>query len=1769
MDSQTLYIKLIYVHLFMFKSLLRTLPLMSGNVTLVCEVNTLHSESDSVWSAYIRSASMQPVQNSLFDKRINVNLVDGSWAYDVCKYYKQHADTFYNTNYNFIQDDYQKAELEKYDADTSGRNRDYEFGCKRTSYSNTGYSYNFYAPIWMSSTDDLPDYFEILIAYENGEQHKLKIYIGQDSDTNYLRHYLYKYCSSIDNNVACFVPNINKMVYYGIDASHGGLVGIEDSHMFQYIYNQTTVDKFDYEMTKGFKNNNLIVKQILPLSFSFNIFDMMSDFEKKYAISHKVKITGRYVKDGTPCDFYDFDIDYTEKPIYEYSNSDDNYSQLIWKKRTTSTGDIYNILYNSDKYCLYESLNPEYYYANKMTPTFCGWKLALSSDSMPYITNANILYTNGQSMTYGQYPINALSIDASKYATFSNGQLLTYGYAHKDDSYSVWMDESQTMYGDDYRQIKLEYLSNWYTLVNQYKSNGINNVLASGEYWTPVENNHAYYNGVLYSFNNIDNFDGVEEFGVFLMPTLTFKESTKDANDISNKILFEKSATGKISSNISSIIEGNDTSSTGLSLDGDTKSLISFDNQASNNEYDFSNVILGDKAESLTLDQISSTIYTETTDVDDCHTYVKFDTIDQAFKSIGIDIEYDNYFKNDSKKTYSGCMERFKVCLFEKDNIHSPYNLSLDMQLEDFDNTIFISSDLQTYKSRYYLSTTVVGQLVDYFNQFVTTEIDYDELINSIDEKWLLVIDPSLEFLSNPTTLFYNKNIIDSSKQLLRWPYTCLDLLVNESPNIFTYGYVERITKASSPYFDTEKTIDDVHYTSKLWVDANGVADIEGVLNKDDADKYKEYLLDSYKVDPKADKDVGKYASYYMPFDFANPVSLVEIETIEQLVFEVSEGYPITYASYCKEDKCLKFYRYDINEKYKTSYIKAYIQSYTSIEEIINADSISHIFVDSNSVYLLYANPIIMLCIDDNQVLECLSNNDYNTLSTLLSNYNEKTKFDVKYDDLIRFANGLSLSQDEILQNLYNSIAIYKLGFNEVVFDNIQNTTDKKALFGINTNDIDDTIVLDLYVVKQLLPFTGQMLSHINDYGFQYYIYRDMADEEKIVNSEYIAKADADNVDFFSSQYIGGSLHIVKLLENVNNEFVYNDVDGDNFNNMVNTLSSISVENIISSGVLSGYVCLEYNRDKQSYITEVSSYADDNTSISNLVKLVAKYVYKCIQDNDDYISLALSFINMMLDANDFDEYKDPAKRLLELLYANDDEDGLAEMVAESDISSYIDEINEYISNYIEDTTNIFSDLSSWSTLTLANLLLVGDSTSRRTTLDQRWKTFISYNQDIRLKVLVRNLLRMFKVFETSYDNDINVLELDAKTIRSTSGYEKYISLLANVIFNSQKDEDDVCDVFDLLFNSVTLANEKIMQTFTNITNWLLANTDLSLYTGISGSSISMSSFDSDLITTDITSKVDPALHIITVQDDEGNLMKKACYLISIDVNNSTSYDLPDGLSNIFIKVNDVDILDEDGKSQFIDKVFNELVPLMNENVFTKYTNMVTTVVKPTQVSQKLSFNANQTLTVSYYNEYDGDHTINMSKYYEYQLSPISTKDKYADISFNRYFDYVTPLLIKGTEFKHRWNKIYKDTNIIYDKYNIFSTTENIYDYPGIFFANYKDNADNVSQVDVDVRFPYEWKYFNDNSLYILEDKFEYTLYGLVDYDTLLDKETSEITLEVFKKYLNKKHYKDTSDDNEILFLYNQYEKSYKSENVRLDFQGDKKLYKLKYIFTLK
>ena len=394
----------------MFRPLLRTLPSLSGNVKLVCDVNINKEDNkdNKDFAGSVKSACLLPISTGVFKKYIPVNLLSSTYDYDLKQFYNIYSDIFYKSQYRF-----NKSEIEILDKanPVNERDKDFEYGCNRSNYKYGQYQYEFFAPVYIDNINDLPDVFRIqcILEFENYKIEKnIDIKISDKNlyeSTNYLYNYLYKYISSIDNKVIKLdydeSTRVTTSIYWGIDVLHGGQASSEDIQVSELFNSQCTLQNFDNVINGGFKRNNLVMRQVIPFCFRFNLADVMSEQELATVELCWLDISGKWIKNSTDyiesssfsSDLWDFDINYDE--LYNKINIYDEYNCNIKKEYNKE----YNIMDRS-----FPGLNDtnfiKYQFVNRISPNINRWMLSISDDNDPYIINNSQLYSLSQNSSY-------------------------------------------------------------------------------------------------------------------------------------------------------------------------------------------------------------------------------------------------------------------------------------------------------------------------------------------------------------------------------------------------------------------------------------------------------------------------------------------------------------------------------------------------------------------------------------------------------------------------------------------------------------------------------------------------------------------------------------------------------------------------------------------------------------------------------------------------------------------------------------------------------------------------------------------------------------------------------------------------------------------------------------------------------------------------------------------------------------------------------------------------------------------------------------------------------------------------------------------------------------------------------------------------------------------------------------------------------------------------------------------------------------------------
>ena len=307
-----------------------------------------------------------------------------------------------------------------------------------------------------------------------------------------------------------------------------------------------------------------------------------------------------------------------------------------------------------------------------------------------------------------------------------------------------------------------------------------------------------------------------------------------------------------------------------------------------------------------------------------------------------------------------------------------------------------------------------------------------------------------------------------------------------------------------------------------------------------------------------------------------------------------------------------------------------------------------------------------------------------------------------------------------------------------------------------------------------------------------------------------------------------------------------------------------------------------------------------------------------------------------------------------------------------------------------------------------------------------------------------------------------------------------------------------------------------------------------------------------------------------------NDKKYAFYYINIDVDNTNnSFNVLDefNLNIQFDSIDNIKITD-DRFNSFFTKIFYLLEPFLKINIFNEFAKNINTIIYPYEAELNIEYMSSllndDSIKLRYKLMADGGNLYNN----------IVKMSKSKKIKLLRYFNYITPLLLKTNVIMDNWELqfINNDNSDIYTKkYNIFNKENiNIYKYNGIkYYKGKYSKAKESFMLNGNIETPtilnqYEYKHFNDNVLYnlpeeiVIDDKKVYTYNDLVKY-----KENDNEILEE-KKNILLKYFNDLGLDynNIILFLFNKYDSNMTIEPIKLRANKNEKLYKVSYKFKL-
>lgn len=516
----------------MIKPLLRVIPSYSGNVKISCKLadytykySTESNQITTDWyECNVRGATLEALNPSYTKKKISCGMLSSSYEYDLKKFYEHHKDTFFNSNF-----DYSKYIINKIDKSTPNltRNVYVEMGVDRHYLTKDGYTLEFFAPIWIDDVSSLADSFNIYITIES-QSHTIKkaitINLNETTKKNYLPLYLNKYLKNVGKECIKLSSTYKNCVVYGIDLLKGGMTYATNNNLATIYEDQQTNNNFDCYITSSFQNKKIAMAQVLPLSFAFDLDDMLSDKEKSLCRNCKVTISGRYIKNNNPIQFYDFSADYIKYTEQVLKCND--LGSLVW-----TSGNVSNFMVDTFP-SLEEANILDYQFSNKITKMYSRWKMEQSDDTHPYVMNLDYAFNRNQEnpYIYGLFPSVSSKLNglATQYADDYSKYNYSFIFPLGDDNTNYEGDSLYNGIQEKYKECLNKYQYNWFDILTDDKD-------FIDLDWADITLNNAYYKGILYDISKIydkisSDKERLDKFCIFIDPTISIinKEASKD-----------------------------------------------------------------------------------------------------------------------------------------------------------------------------------------------------------------------------------------------------------------------------------------------------------------------------------------------------------------------------------------------------------------------------------------------------------------------------------------------------------------------------------------------------------------------------------------------------------------------------------------------------------------------------------------------------------------------------------------------------------------------------------------------------------------------------------------------------------------------------------------------------------------------------------------------------------------------------------------------------------------------------------------------------------------------------------------------------------------------------------------------------------------------------------------------------------------------------------------------------------------------------------------
>lgn len=1804
----------------MIKPLLRTMPTMSGNVKLACTLLDYNKISNDTYETNIRGAHLYPISSQLFQKSINVSLLNSSWEYDINKFYNAYSDEFYNTIF-----DINRIEMPLLDKTSVlyPRNTDFEYGVKRISYKKSGCQYACFAPIYIDNVNDIPNKFVLDVHFQSDNKSTVKhivVNIGSNKESkyNYIYKYLSKYLSKIDDDVA-YMDNVGKTVtYYGIDVVNGGFTKKIDSSVSSLFNIQMPIQMFDETLTIGFSRNRLAIRQIIPLCFYFNLSDILNQHESNIFEFNNVTFSGAYYdKNDKILDWYDFDWDY------------DNYKSdiLVMNSLTGALvqrpGYVDNIVNNSFP-SFNEKYITKYQFSNKLDATFGRWKLKYSDDSYPYITNMSWSFSNNQNSNFKYREFPAAYLNQSGFATINryNKYNLSFPYGSGKKEY----DRINPRSAKKYKAIMDNYCVNWFDTVNDNVFDG--NILDINKVeWYDVNKGYSFVNSVLYNLNviydriqNIKEEDKIDKFAVLLYPNTS---SIKSEEEIKKNIKFVKYNITR--SHISSVSGANCNFDAIPFNDGQTKNYGIYD------------IFKEDKKDSIEIDNTFETIGTLSEYLEKIESLP--DDIYINAKDAGID--YYKLNKVFQKKLYKfGSNNEYSLDSFvviknddtiteiqnKKKDFYKLIDVTIGINNDKVIDTDIIKEDGKTLDLKPIELDRIKEILVQIFKDFNTKYISYgiieDIVIFYIKVKeaiWLQYYKDHFDYISSK----------ENDNEELKYKYT---------PKLF-YEYAGKKLYEFIPLYISYmyQTTGDNNFTINVNSDNKNVCYYDSSAGNNTPNFLGKDIENN--TNPLSQQDlIGKPYGYMLFNDYGGGenqfIDAIYYKNLDKINMRIVEQFCLTYPG-----------NYNINDLFKTK--SATYKLYLGIDALYEyiklklSDDIFN-FIQENTDEMFIYSP----------KLQYLNNNIFGEYITKYNEYDDAIEDKMYADSLDNTDNNVIFVHPYNFKYLKGKIEDTlglnldsKILYTAEKYGKVLNVKHFKTLYSLKTDDIwcpeGKTVTKDrFYEQRKVVEYSEDTETGKGTISVKYkYSKIDLSDHKKYVNLIMSLEYDPiRDMFYYNNESV---IKDNRLYFNIVEKLDYIKVDQD-----IWEYSNISKDVINKDEYKDMYKDLFVYRpiSNLEYDEKYSNskvYNSKDISILNNKEFTYRIYPELIIDSFKQIND--ESYNLYLEYNDTDSKQTHIKHIGEFGYKenvkfnpvvieiiNDiTNNSKIEVVFESvdSFKVFKNENNELSINFTNNNPFNIKIINNIKSLGIYNIIseFIGDinfhlnwngSNEQNITLEYGNQNTEEFNKDDKNITVKENIYgsslngkndnNMFDFSVYSDNASLRNIKLDftikfVNTLNNTNNDDKLEnkdtnSLLYpcfNDIYVQEREDTLFFDNYSLnniqAVEVINSNNENIgtLYRYNSLNNTLFINVskdelikagskynDIKLYSKITASS---SLEFLHLENSDPLNKLYNKYNINVITGEDGT--RYGFYLMNcilsntvetfnirgyLDTNKTLNSDTDiDQISNIkyITYIDDVDITAKENKT-YVQDIFKQLCPFL-------YVNMVNIFSRIDTIISPAPFNLLTTYSTTLLD------TTNQSKerVLQYNKQTILSSKKQV---LQRYTNAIVPYIKPTIQINNLYYKKYKDTSaslidtgkfmsigdatITYNIANINTVTPiSIYSYSED--SNVKSYNNIVSSY-----LPLEYKYYNISKMMHLVPEFTYTLNKILNYQGILENETNDIVFKIFKDIILE--YNRILNNDELLFLYNKYSVEFIKTEYNNVYNANEKYYKLTYKFTL-